>query len=187
MDGSIALQPAHGADAAQQSPTGLRGPEYYKEDFLRYRERIGFERIEFRSLLPSIFLPSYLRNVLGYQTSAMVSMPVSNHNVPLNRDFDFYELMPHHNDMAAMIEKIRFDGGRPWFHLLNVGETHYPYALPSEDPSEWPRISGVHGVFKHLDDLVVGGRISEGDEIFDLKQLERLRLRQVRAALTSTE
>ena len=164
------------------NPPRVYASEYYKEDFLRYRERIGFEGIEFRSLLPSIYLPSYLRNVLGYQTSAMVSMPVLNHHVPLNRDFDFYELMPHHNDMAAMIEKIRFDGGRPWFHLLNVGETHYPYALPSEDPSEWPRISGVHGVFKHLDDLVVGGRISEGDDIFDVEQLERLRSRQVRAA-----
>ena len=33
--------------------------------------------------------------------------------------------MPKHNDMAAMLDKIRFDGG-PTFRLLNVGETHYP-------------------------------------------------------------
>lgn len=166
------------------SPKQVYASEYYKQDFLRYTTRLGVEGIEFKALLPSIFLPTYLRNQLGYQTSAMVSMPVLNRHVPLNRDFDVYELMPQHNDMAAMVEKMRFDGDRPWFHLLNVGETHYPYALPSEDPSEWPRISGVHGVFKHLDDLVVGGKLVEtGDQsFFDDEQLERLRQRQIRAA-----
>jgi hypothetical protein len=65
-----------------------------------------------------------------------------------------------------------------------VGETHYPYALPDEDPQEWPRISGVHGVFAHLDDLVVGGKLVDepGKDFFDQEALERLRGRQVRAA-----
>ena len=49
--------------------------------------------------------------------------------------------MPTHNDMAAMLDELEFDDDRPTFYLLNVGETHYPYALPDEDPSEWPRIS----------------------------------------------
>ena len=38
--------------------------------------------------------------------------------------------MPVHNDMAAMLDTISFEDGRPSFWLLNVGETHYPYALP---------------------------------------------------------
>jgi Sulfatase len=166
------------------SPKHVYASEYYKEDFLRYKLRLGVEGIEFKSLLPSIYLPTYLRNQLGYFTSAMVSMPVLNRHVPLNHDFDFYQLMPVHNDMAAMVERLRFDGGRPWFHLLNVGETHYPYALPTEDPSEWPRISGVHGVFKHLDDLVVGGVLDSENRtaFFREDELERLRSRQVRAA-----
>jgi membrane-anchored protein YejM (alkaline phosphatase superfamily) len=166
------------------NPKYVYASEYYKQDFLRYTTRLGVEGIEFKALLPSIYLPTYLRHQLGYQTSALVSMPVLNRHVPLNRDFDEYELMPTHNDMAAMVERMRFDGDRPWFHLLNVGETHYPYALPSEDPSEWPRISGVHGVFKHLDDLVVGGRLVEeaDQEFFNHEQLERLQQRQVRAA-----
>lgn len=166
------------------SPTRVYASEYYKSDFLKYQQRLGVPGIEFKALLPSLYLPTYLRNVLGYRTSAMVSLPVLNSHVPLNRDFDFYELMPRHNDLATMVERLRFDGDRPWFHLLNVGETHYPYALPDEDPSEWPRISGVHGVFKHLDDLVVGGKLTEGDgkEFFDQGQLDRLRARQIRAA-----
>ena len=57
---------------------------------------------------------------------------------------------------------MRFDDGRPSFHLLNVGETHYPYALPDEDPADWPHISGVHGVFRHLDEERVGGELSTG-------------------------
>ena len=109
--------------------------------------------MEFKRLLPSIFLPTYLRHTLGYRTHALVSMPVLNPHTAINRDFDSYELMPTHNDMAAMLPTARASTTtRPSFYLLNVGETHYPYALPDEDPAEWPRISGVHGVFKRLDD-----------------------------------
>jgi hypothetical protein len=56
-------------------------------------------------------------------------MPVLNRHTPLNHDFDTYELMPTHNDVAAMFDRVGFDDG-PSFYMLNVGETHYPYALP---------------------------------------------------------
>jgi len=62
------------------------------------------------------------------------------------------------------------------------GETQYPYAHPSEPKNKWPRISGVHGVFKHLDDHQVGGKLVKDQEplrFFDLEQLDRLRARQV--------
>ena len=166
------------------SPAGVYASEYYKADFLRYEDRLGVKGIEFKALLPSIYLPTYLRNTLGYYTGALVSMPVLNRHVPLNRDFDRYELMTRHNDLAAMVDSLRFDPDRPSFYLLNTGETHYPYALPDEDPSEWPHISGVHGVFKHLDDLVTGGRLEEDGqpEFFRQEELDRLRDRQIRAA-----
>lgn len=166
------------------SPTHVYASEYYKADFARYTERLGVPEMEFKRLLPSMYLPTFLRGQLGYRTSAMVSMPVLNRHTPINVDFDSYQLMPRHNDMAAMIDQLTFPGDRPSFHLLNVGETHYPYALPDEDPSEWPRISGVHGVFKHLDDLVVGGQVPDAGEpgFFDDQQLEHLRQRQLRAA-----
>lgn len=164
------------------SPPNVYASEYYKRDFARYAERLGVPGMEFRNLLPSLYLPTYLRQVLGYTTHAYVSLPVLNGATVLNRDFDSYELMPTHNDMAAMLDRMRF-GERPSFHLLNVGETHYPYALPDEDPSEWPRISGVHGVFKHLDELIVGGQLPElAEGIFDDERLALLRSRQVRAA-----
>src|SRR5947199_406896 len=124
------------------SPPEVYASEYYKQDFLRYGERLGVPDMEFKRLLPSIFLPTYLKHSLGYQTHARVSMPVLNRHTVINRDFDSYELMPKHNDMAAMLPELRFeDGGPPQFWLMNVGETHYPYALPDEDPEQWPRIS----------------------------------------------
>jgi hypothetical protein len=163
------------------SPTHVYASEYYRRDMARYAERLGMPDMEFKAMLPSLYLPTYL-HALGYYTSARVSMPVLNPHVPINRDFDDYRLMASHNDFAAILDDIAFPDDRPSFHLLNIGETHYPYALPDEDPSEWPHVSGVHGVFKHLDD-VVGGELAESDtEWFDEDELERLRARQIRAA-----
>ena len=158
------------------SPPEVYASEYYKQDFLRYGDRLNVPGVEFKRLLPSIFLPSFLRNQLGYTTHAMVSMPVLNPATVINRDFDTFELMPKHNDMAAMLPKLRFDPARPAFYLLNVGETHYPYALPDEDPSQWPRISGVHGVFKHLDDH---DDTTHPGEFFDQTKLRELHDRQI--------
>ena len=164
------------------SPPEVYASEYYKEDFRRYSERLGVPGLEFKSVLPSIFIPTYLRHTLGYTNHAMVSMPVLNEHTVINRDFDSYELMPSHNDMAAMLPKLHFDPDRPSFHLLNVGETHYPYALPDEPPSEWPRISGVHGVFKNLDDSAEDQPdTTEPKEFFDQTKLDELRARQIRS------
>ncbi len=162
------------------SPPEVYASEYYKEDFRRYSERLGIEGMEFSKVLPSIFLPTYLKHGLGYTTHAMVSMPVLNPHTVINRDFDSYELMPSHNDMAAMLGKLTFSDERPSFHLLNVGETHYPYALPDEDPAQWPRISGVHGVFKRLDQSDEAAP-TEPREFFDQATLTELRGRQVKA------
>ncbi|MDQ4130789.1 MAG: sulfatase-like hydrolase/transferase [Actinomycetota bacterium] len=159
------------------SPAHVYASEYYKQDFLRYRERLGATDIEFKKLLPSIFLPTYLKRSLGYRTHARVSMPVLNKYTVINRDFDSYELMPTHNDMAAMLGDMRFDEERPSFWLLNVGETHYPYAHPGEDTSDLPHISGVHGVFKRLDDIRRGN--GEAAEFFDEAGLRSLHERQV--------
>lgn len=164
------------------SPPEVYASEYYKEDFRRYSERLGTDGVEFARLLPSIFLPTFLKHELGYRTHAMVSMPVLNRHTVINRDFDSYELMPKHNDMAAMLDQMEFHEDGPSFYLLNVGETHYPYALPDEDPSNWPRISGVHGVFKQLDGAIRGDEVStEPREFFDQHALNELRGRQIKA------
>ena len=166
------------------SPAQVYASEYYKRDFLKYNERLGTREIAFKSLIPALFLPSFfLKHTLGYQTHALVSLPVLNPATPINRDFDSFTLMPKHNDMAAMLERMRFSAERPSFYLLNVGETHYPYALPDEPEDSWPRIHGVHGVFKHLDEMQVGGKLRDADDapFFDQDKLDQLRQRQVEA------
>ncbi|MDX6583398.1 MAG: hypothetical protein QOI10_2582 [Solirubrobacterales bacterium] len=160
------------------SPPEVYASEYYKEDFLRYADRLGVDGMEFKRLLPSMFLPTYLKHSLGYRTHARVSMPVLNPRTIINRDFDSFELMPKHNDMAAMLPDLEFSDDAPSFYLLNVGETHYPYARPDEDPSEWPRISGVHGVFKRLDDP---DEPVAATEFFDQAKLRELQDRQIEA------
>ena len=168
------------------SPRHVYASEYYKKDFLKFNARLGCDDIEFRSLVPKLFLPIFLRDTLGYRTNAMVSLPVLNPKTILNTGFDTYKLMEKHNDMRAMVGHMSFSEQKPNFFLLNVGETHYPYALPDEPPDQWPRISGVHGVFKHLDDEVVGGKLivkktKKEDKFFDNKRLAELRQRQIDA------
>lgn len=159
------------------SPPRVYASDLYQEDLLRYGERLGVADLDLRALLPSLYLPKYLHDTLGYETRAAVSLPVLNPASVLNNAFDSFRLADRHNDMAALLDGVSFTGDRPTFHLLNVGETHYPYARADEDPSEWPRISGVHGVVKHLD-VAVAGSV----DFFDDDQLERLRARQVDAA-----
>jgi Sulfatase len=164
------------------SPKHVYASEYYKKDFLQFNERLGCDDFEFRSIIPKMFMPTFLRDTLGYRTNAMVSLPVLNPKTILNNGFDRYQLMEKHNDMRAMVRQMTFSEEQPSFYLLNVGETHYPYALPDEPPDQWPRISGVHGVFKHLDDEVVGGKLLvKKDKFFDNKKMDALRQRQVEA------
>jgi hypothetical protein len=165
------------------SPTNIFASEYYKKDFLRFNERLGNSDIAFKSLVPSLFLPLFLKSTLGYATHARVSMPVLNPRTPLNFGFDTFRLMEKHNDMRTMIREVTFSEERPSFWLLNVGETHYPYALPSESVSEWPSLHGVHGVFKHLDECIVGGKLVPGRDLpdFDARKMKELHSRQIEA------
>lgn len=164
------------------SPKHVYASEFYKKDFFKFNERLGAEGVEFKSLVPKLYIPSFLKESLGYRTHAMVSLPVLNPRTILNNGFDSYRLMDKHNDMRAMVREMEFSEAHPSFYLLNVGETHYPYALPDEPPDLWPRISGVHGVFKHLDDEVVGGKLVTGREkFFDNAKLKLLRQRQIDA------
>ena len=163
------------------SPHNVYASEYYKKDFFKFNERLGAGGIEFKSFVPRLYLPVLLRN-LGYSTNAMVSLPVLNPTTVLNSGFDSYRLMEKHNDMRAMVPQMHFRKDQPSFYLLNVGETHYPYALPDEPEDEWPRISGVHGVFKHLDESIVGGKLRGGrTRMFDHRKLAQLRDRQIEA------
>ena len=165
-----------------KSPRHVYASEYYKTEFLKFNERLGTDDLKFASLVPRLYLPLFLKETLGYRTHARVSLPVLNPKTILNHGFDTYKLMEKHNDMRAMLRDMPFSEEHPSFYLLNVGETHYPYALPDESPEEWPRISGVHGVFKHLDDHVVGGKLTgRKEKFFDNTKLELLRKKQIRA------
>lgn len=165
------------------SPPNVYASEYYKEDFYNFNQRLGSrgKQIDFGAMVPGLWMPSFLRNKLGYATHARVSLPVLNPKTGINRDFDSFQLMDHHNDMAAMLPTMKFSSDRPSFYMLNVGETHYPYAKPDEDSSMWPRISGVNGVFKKMNEQVDPNSPSFKEEFqfFDQDKLDQLRERQI--------
>jgi hypothetical protein len=160
------------------SPQNVYASDYYQQDFLQFAQRLGRDTLDFKALIPTMNLPSYLRDKLGYRTNAMVSLPVLNPKTLINYGFDTYKLMPRHNDMKAMVDAMQFPEEQPSFYLLNVGETHYPYALPDEPSDKWPRISGVHGVFKKL---ASGAPDEPAQEFFDQAKLDELHCRQVSA------
>jgi hypothetical protein len=137
------------------SPKHVFASEVYKNDFANWSTRLNIPDISFRGFVPRLSLPSFLKEH-GYRTNALVSMPVLNQTTLINQHFDSFELMDKHNDFNAMLDKLHFDRAQPSFYLLNTGETHYPYTLPGEKADDLPRLHGVHGVFKHMDDLVTG-------------------------------
>jgi arylsulfatase A-like enzyme len=154
------------------SPKDVFASEVYKDEYAQWRDRTGADDIAFKEFLPDLSLPKVLRK-LGYRTVAKVSMPVLNKNTLLSRDFDDYKLMKNHNDFAGMIEEMEFPD-EPHYYFLNLGETHYPYML---DGSKLPRVSGVHGALKTMDDAEVA---TAGQQGFDAAQMEMLRQQQVK-------
>jgi hypothetical protein len=102
-----------------------------------------------------------------------------NPNTILNDGFDTYKLMDAHNDFNAILREVHFSEEYPSFYLLNVGETHYPYALAGEPRDSWPTLHGVHGVFRHLDNHTIGGKMRRNT--FNAGKLKELRARQVDA------
>lgn len=162
------------------SPPGVFASEVYKDDFARWGERLNIPGISFKGFVPRLSLPAFLR-AQGYETHARVSMPVLNQTTVLNQHFDSYKLMNAHNDFRPIIEELHFTSGRPQFYFLNLGETHYPYTLPGESGADLPRISGVHGVFKHLDDLLATEAHPEQapeERFFNMDQMVKLKAKQ---------
>lgn len=173
------------------SPQKVYASEYYKKDLYKFKERLGVEQAGFEAMIPHLWLPTYLKKK-GYETNAMVSLPVLNPATGISRDFTTFKLMPKHNDMLGMLDELEAHkkreskgmyGSVPQFYLMNVGETHYPYALPDEDKNDLPHISGVNGIFKKLDGQIddAGTLVSanESGEFMDMAMIEKCRQRQI--------
>ena len=130
------------------SPSGVLASEIYKDDYCKWRERLGVRELDFAAFLPELSLPKKLGQ-LGYKRVARVSLPVLNRFTPHAMHFDDYRLMADHADFAGMLEEVEFFDQTPCFYFFNLGETHYPYRL---GPDKAPRLSGVHGALKGLSD-----------------------------------
>ncbi len=162
------------------SPKGVFASEIYKKDFENWSTRLGIDDISFRGFVPQLSLPAFLRSH-GYQTHALVSLPVLNQTTVLNKHFDRYQLMDSHNDFGAIIDALEFDKSTPSFYFINAGETHYPYAVKGESADHLPRLHGVHGVFKHMDEHLKKaseGTLNEEAEFFNQDTMAALHAKQ---------
>ncbi len=141
------------------SPKGVFASNVYREEFAQWSQRLNIPDVEFGKFVPQLSLPYFLKNQ-GLRTEGVVSLPVLNPMTSMSAHFDRYELAPSHNDLSVILngnetfKGINPDKDHPGFYFINTGETHYPYLLPGETAKELPHISGVHGVFKHLDDFL---------------------------------
>jgi membrane-anchored protein YejM (alkaline phosphatase superfamily) len=161
------------------SPVGVFASDVYREEFKKWSDRTGVPNMTFGDFVPELSLVNKLKK-LGYRTIGKVSMPVLNERTLLSKFFDEYKLMKSHNDFATMVEEISFQKDQPTFYFLNLGETHYPYMLKDEN---LPHISGVHGVFKHMDDFIIhegdANKYSAGN-FFTHPEMQRLRAQQIK-------
>jgi hypothetical protein len=157
-----------------ESPSHVFASEVYKQEFVKWVDRLDIADLSFKTFVPQLSLAKVLHD-LGYRTVGKVSMPVLNQFTSMSGHFDDYKLMSNHNDFAGMIEEIEFYDDQPTFYFLNLGETHYPYML-----ADLPKISGVHGVFKHLGDAGVESPAASEDNFFDATQMDMLRNQQIR-------
>lgn len=154
-----------------KSPKHVFASNVYKDEFSKWKERLGIDELSFRNFLPYINLPTKLRE-LGYRTIGRVSLPVLNEHTTMSTGFDDYKLMEDHFDFKGMVDEIGFDNNQPRFYFCNIGETHYPYML-----KDLPHLSGVHGVVKKMDDNNIG---ASDDDFFDMEQMKKLHDQQVK-------
>jgi hypothetical protein len=135
------------------SPKGVFASNVYREEFSLWSERLNIPEVEFAKFVPQLSLPHFLK-AQEYYCEGWVSLPVLNPLTSMSAHFDKYELAPSHNDLQIIFDKLTFRENQPSFFFINTGETHYPYLLPGETADDLPHISGVHGVFKSLDQFL---------------------------------
>lgn len=163
---------------AHKSPSHILASEVYKQEFALWVDRLDTPDLSFKSFVPELSLAKVLQN-LGYWTVGQVSMPVLNPMTGMNRYFDEYRLMQDHNDFAGMLDEIEFTDSQRSYYFCNLGETHYPYMLKDD---ALPRISGVHGVVKGMDEAIArsGDVPTEEPEFFTKDEMVALHDQQVR-------
>ncbi len=170
------------------SPKGVFASNVYRDEFALWSHRLNIKDVEFSKFVPQLSLPHFLKNQ-GYRTEGVVSLPVLNPMTSMSSHFDRYELAPHHNDLSVIFDGndafqgITPDADNPGFFFINTGETHYPYLLPGESGKNMPHVSGVHGVFKHLDDFLKNPseflKDKRQDEFFSPQQFREFYEKQI--------
>lgn len=160
-----------------RSPVGVFASEVYKKDYCQWGEWLSLGETKMGDFVPGFSLTEFLAGK-GYRTTGFVSMPIINPLTPLSLHFEQYELMDAYNQFDCMIEKVPSSDGRPLFLFLNVGETHYPYCIPSQ---EMPSIRGENGIFRRVDDRTPGMGEDLSEFYYHTSHMKRFREAQIQS------
>jgi arylsulfatase A-like enzyme len=126
---------------------GSRAADVYSNDFRLWGRVLAGKGESGSELYPHLSLAQFARNK-GWHTIASVAMPVLNESTSFSRGFHEYTLSPQGGSIETQtIALAPLLSGERDFIFINVGETHYPYLLPSESV---PRLSGIRGATTNL-------------------------------------
>src|SRR5262249_25595039 len=78
------------------SPAVVFAAEVYRQEYVKWSDRLGIPGLDFARFLPHLSLTRLLRE-LGYRTVGRVSLPVLNEATLLAAHFDDYRMMAEHN------------------------------------------------------------------------------------------
>jgi Sulfatase len=144
-------QPSHACLLSGLLPhanvAGSRAADVYSNDFRLWGRALAGKGESGSELYPHLSLAQFARDK-GWHTVASVAMPVLNENTSFSRGFHEYDLSPEGGSIETQtIALAPLLSGERDFVFINVGETHYPYLLPSET---MPRLSGIRGATTSL-------------------------------------
>lgn len=132
-----------------------------------------------------LWLPRTLRT-LGYAVEVITALPCLSPKCGIRSPEDRWvwagkdgiDCLPAQLEALETHARVAAADGRPWFVLLNVGETHFPYFDGSKAEvagHPLPRLSGLHGAAE-------GCPSPEAEWLLRPEVLVALRLRQQEAA-----
>ena len=159
-------------------------PALYRDEFAKHVELLNIESCKMLSFAPGLWMPSWLQG-LGYKTAMSASLPVLNPSTPMNCGFDVHRMSRKHNDIKDhttwLMPWIESVGRQPWFAMLNVGETHYPYYTRYSKPDkDIPILNGLHGVAKRFGS---GQPISLNEKWLTTELMDRFRFSQIQSVV----
>jgi len=154
-------QPSHacllGGLLPHGNAVGRPAAATYADDYAFWATVLGSDHSMPHPLYPEFCL-ALMATRCGWVTIGRVAMPVLNEQSAFSRGFDDYQLSPRGSTLGTQCSSLPATYGPRTFVFINLGETHYPYAMP---PGSVPHLAGAHGVISRSEPSVSPPRLND--------------------------